>query len=401
MSVVAIVYHSFAHYREAIIRTLVEDGSHEYIFAADVADRAAADIEPTRMPAGAEFVHAPCRHVWRNVLVQRGLVRLALRKDIDCMIYFGNAAWPSTWLSAIVARLTGKRVLFWTHGWRVPDKGLKRRVRVLFYRLGHGLLLYGDRARDIAIDNGFSPENVYVIYNSLDYEQQRRLRGVVTNSDIESTKAALFDDPTRRQVIFSGRLITSKRVDLLIEALGLLRQDGQQYNLLIVGDGPCRDELKTRAKELGVSVKFYGACYQEDEIARLMMSSDVAVSPGPVGLSAMHAFGYRVPIVVSSNPEQNGPEWEAVEQGVNGYHFTENSPASLATAIRKCSELSRDVKSNPICSKVVDEFYNPTYQRLVIEAAVSNQPATQFPGRNPVGTFAGWLHRDIKKRDAA
>ncbi len=44
-------------------------------------------------------------------MIQRGLLLLTLRRDLFAIIYLGVALWPSTWLSAIVVRLTGKRVL--------------------------------------------------------------------------------------------------------------------------------------------------------------------------------------------------------------------------------------------------------------------------------------------------
>jgi glycosyltransferase involved in cell wall biosynthesis len=62
-------------------------------------------------------------------------------------------------------------------------------------------------------------------------------------------------------VLFSGTLQTRKRVDALIDAVRLLDQQGVALEVAIVGDGPEREALRTRAGDLvdrGV-VRFVGA----------------------------------------------------------------------------------------------------------------------------------------------
>ncbi|MEP6914825.1 MAG: glycosyltransferase [Acidobacteriota bacterium] len=63
------------------------------------------------------------------------------------------------------------------------------------------------------------------------------------------------------RVLFSGTLQTRKRVDALIDAVRMLDRDGIALEVAIVGDGPEREVLRTRAGDLvsrGV-VRFVGA----------------------------------------------------------------------------------------------------------------------------------------------
>src|SRR5258706_11361671 len=54
-------------------------------------------------------------------------------------------------------------------------------------------------------------------------------------------------------VAFQGRLVTTKGVSVLLEAAQILRQQGRSFELLIIGDGPERAQLKGLAKDLGLA----------------------------------------------------------------------------------------------------------------------------------------------------
>ena len=222
---VAVVYHFFAHYRAAIMQTLLASETIDYLLVSDL-DEPNNEIEAWQPPKD-RWRWSPCLKLGANLIWQKGLLRLATQPRTDVIIFLGNANYLSTWCSAALARLLGKRVLFWTHGWVRDERGLKRLVRNSFYRLAHGLLLYGNRARAIGLRNGFSQENLYVIYNSLNYPQQRKLRETIGRSRLTSIRSRFFNDPASPVMICTGRLNKLKRIDLLLEAMSLLRDEGR------------------------------------------------------------------------------------------------------------------------------------------------------------------------------
>lgn len=73
-------------------------------------------------------------------------------------------------------------------------------------------------------------------------------------------------------LIFIGRLTTVKRIDLLLEALALLKNKGKMYNLTLVGDGVERAKLAEKVQKLNLEeqVWFYGACYDGKVNAELI-----------------------------------------------------------------------------------------------------------------------------------
>jgi len=373
---VAVVYHFFPHYREPIMRELLDSDRYEFIAVGDRSDPTGGQIKTWETCPPQRFVYAPFRSLRYPIGLQRGLLRLAMRRDLHAIVYLGNAFWPCTWLSAIIARMAGKRVLFWTHGWTRRDRGLTRVLRRTFYRLGHGLLLYGHLAKMIGMDEGFSPERLYVAYNSLDYERQKEVRAAVTPENVQRRREELFPGSQRPMVICTTRLIPVRRLDQLLEAMGLLKTEGHEVDLLLVGDGPERAHLERLARDDGLSVRFFGACYDEKTIAELVMSANVSAAPGKVGLTAMHSLAFGTPVITHGDIAHQMPEWEAIIPGRTGDLFQRDSVTALAGVIRRWTT-SRypDESVRAACYAVIDRFYNPRFQRLVIERALEGKPA--------------------------
>lgn len=372
---VAIVYPFFAHYREPVLRELLDHGAHDYYLLADSIDRFSGIpvIDFSNQP---RFIPTPTRRVL-GFMWQSGLLGAALKGRYDCYIFLGNAAWPATWLAALLARVTGRRVFFWTHGWIRRDRPPLRWLRAIFYRIGHGLLLYGHHARTIALEQGFTPESVHVIYNSLNFDRQQQLRERITPAQVAAKQAELFADPRRPIVIATARLTLEKRFDLLIEAARILSTRNIAVNVLIVGNGPQRTLLEQQAQAGDVTVNFVGSCYEEESLALLFSCAAVTVSPGNVGLTCMHSLGYGVPVLTHDDPCEQMPEWEAITAGLTGGFFSKGDASSLADALVPWLCPSRDsVTQREHCVRTVRDAYHPAVQRRLIDAAVAGVSAT-------------------------
>ena len=50
---------------------------------------------------------------------------------------------------------------------------------------------------------------------------------------------------------------------------------------------------------------FYGACYDESKLGELIFNADLCVSPGNVGLTAVHSMGYGTPVITHNNFAQS------------------------------------------------------------------------------------------------
>ncbi len=279
-------------------------------------------------------------------------------------IFLGNPYIASTWLYAAIARLRGRRVLFWTHGWRNGAPNARERLRNLFYKLAHGLLLYGRRAEMIGKSMGFSPSSLHVIYNSLDYEQQRKVR---LRLERETKKR-----PSRLYFLCIARLTRTVRLDLAITALRILREkDRLQVPLVLIGDGPARDELVALAKTEGVEVSFLGELYDEEVIGEQIFHARAVVSPGKVGLTAMHALAYGVPVITHDRFAAQMPEFEAIAPGKTGDFFEAGNAHALALMLGKWVKIPRSRAERDAAVAIIEAKYTPERQVEAIECALA------------------------------
>jgi glycosyltransferase involved in cell wall biosynthesis len=116
--------------------------------------------------------------------------------------------------------------------------------------------------------------------------------------------ARLGLDPSLPVLLFCGKLIRLKRVDLLLDAVSVAGL-AQHVNILVVGDGELREELQARARGLGLEhVAFLGFLNQSEMPLAyvlgdlLCLLSDV---PETWGLVVNEALACGRPVMVSSH----------------------------------------------------------------------------------------------------
>lgn len=362
------------HYRAAVFQRLLASNRYRYVLCADNRGHHAGGIELWDAPADA-FEQCPFFTIG-PVVVQSGLLRMALRSDIDAVIILGAFHWPMNWIAAIAARMAGKPVYFWTHGWTHPERGLRAWLRNTFYRIGQGLLLYGPRARLIGMAQGFDPRRLHVIYNSLDYESHLSLRKPLDRHKAAAMRLQWFGSNTIPVVACCSRLTRTRRLDLLLHAAAQLQAEGHPVAVLLIGDGPERELLEKQARDLKVPVHFYGACYDERTLYELISACNATVAPGKVGLTAIQSLSFGTPVITHGTADHQMPESEAIIPGITGELFVEGSIDSLAAAIRRWTATSLPQESvRTECFTEIDRVWNPAYQVEAIERALDGLPA--------------------------
>ena len=309
--------------------------------------------------------------ILRNV--QKGEVTLWQKRvlknvfdNYDAFIVADDIRCLSTWIFLILCKLMGRKVYFWAHGWYGKESYAKRCVKKIFYSFPQGIFLYGNYAREVMIDNGFSPEMLWVIHNSLSYSKQKQIRATLIQTSVYKDRF-LNNDPV---LIFIGRLTAVKRLDMLIQAMARLKSRGKDCNLILVGSGPESENLRQCLMNCNLEdrVWLYGDCYDESVNAELIYNADLCVSPGNIGLTAVHVMTYGTPAITHDNYKLQMPEFEAIHEGITGGFYEYGSVDSLAETIGKWlnDKSGKRQEVRDACYNEIDTYWNPEYQFEII-----------------------------------
>ena len=298
-----------------------------------------------------------------------GALSLAYKRHIGAYILIGEPALLTTWILPWLIRLfhPTRKIIFWTHGWYGKEGKVKSLIKKLYFAPADTILTYGDRARNLMIDVGFEASKVYAIHNSLNHSEQVAIRKQIHPTSIYQDFFG-NNDPV---LLFIGRLTPVKQLDLIIEAVHLLREKALTFNIVFVGDGPEREKLESKVNELDLrnNVWFYGSCYDEKQNAELIYNADLCVAPGNIGLTAMHSLVFGTPALTHNDFKWQMPEFEAIKEGVTGCFFERNNVESLAESISKWFEENKDKRSDVrlACYKEIDENWTPEYELNVLK----------------------------------
>ena len=177
------------------------------------------------------------------------------------------------------------------------------------------------------VENGARPDKVTIVPNGVDAEAIAQAPTPVQSIDI----------------LFVGRLLAHKNVDLLIEAIALLRDAGTHRTCGIVGTGPERERLEELSKkyELVDAITFFGKVEDHSSVFGLMKAASVFVLPSVregYGMVVAEALCSGLPVITVDHPENEARE--LVEDGVTG-RICEPTAEALAAALASVLGSSR------------------------------------------------------------
>lgn len=306
------------------------------------------------------------RGQWR---VFNGISKIGFKKN-DVIICPGNIRYLSIWRLLLHNRIIKRyRIILWSHGAYGRESKLQYFLKKIFYRLSDHVFLYGNYAKDLFIKHHILDQNkMTVVWNSLDYDRQIIYRSKECNNIIREHFNNEF--PT---ILFIGRLTYEKKLDMLVEALHRLALRNEFYNCVFIGKGEAEDSIIQTSNSYCMKdrIWLYGSCYNDEEMFPLIKNADICVSPGNVGLTAIHVMTYGIPVISHDDYTHQGPEFEAIKEGVTGSFFKNDSIESLVECISNWlkNRPSKDVVSEN-CYRVIDNCYNPHAQVNIIKNAL-------------------------------
>lgn len=197
---------------------------------------------------------------------------------------------------------------------------------------------------------GLSPSEVQVIRLGVDEKRFRPNRAA--RKSIRST-LGLPDEAV--VIIYTGKVIPRKQVDVLLQAIGLLAKDFPMLRLLVVGyaEPDYLSRLKALALKLGIADRIiWHEAVSQFDLPAYFVTADIAVWPAEHSISFLEAMSCGLPLIVGNAPKSS----EEVQYN-NGLMFSMGDPKDLAEKIRKLLELPEVRISMGRASRVAIERY--------------------------------------------
>ena len=157
---------------------------------------------------------------------------------------------------------------------------------------------------------------------------QRKVLLAANGVDIAAIAAVTKKSKHTSDVIFAGRLLKNKNVDMLLHAVALVRDDMPNIQCIIVGDGPEKTNLRALSKKLELTgnVTFLPFQKEHSDVFGIIKASKVFVSASSregFGIVAVEANACGIPVLTLNHPDnatthlihpENGATFDSIEE---------------------------------------------------------------------------------------
>ncbi|HSQ27197.1 MAG TPA: glycosyltransferase family 4 protein [Anaerolineales bacterium] len=281
---------------------------------------------------------------------QKGLINWLENWQPDVLIAEANPRYLRTRNAVEWMHQRGRPVLGWGLG-APPIHGRianwRRQERKRFIQQYDGMIAYSQRGAEEYAALGIPTDRIFVALNAV---------------SPKPTQAFLERGPDfsgSPVVLFVGRLQARKRIDNLLLACASLLPE-KKPRLIVVGDGPAREEFEKMAQEVYPATQFTGALHGAELDAYFKMA-DLFVLPGTGGLAVQQAMSFGLPVIVAQG---DGTQDDLVRP-TNGWTIPSNDLEALQSSLNIALD---DVLS---LRKKGAESYRIVSQEINLERMVS------------------------------
>jgi glycosyltransferase involved in cell wall biosynthesis len=232
-------------------------------------------------------------------------------------------------LGIFLARILGLPAISTCHGFISNDLQLTlyNRLDRFILRFARKIIVVSEAIRSSLIKSGITESSISLIQNAVNGSYS--VESFTENRKAKREYCGITEDDF--VVGYVGRLSEEKGISYLIEAMSLLNKTGMPSKLLIIGEGPQRQELADLVKKTNIEENVIFTGFQND-IEYWLPSMDVFVLPSlteGTPMSLLEAMAYGIPAVASAV----GGVPQVIESGKSGILVPPGNPQDIKDAI--------------------------------------------------------------------
>jgi glycosyltransferase involved in cell wall biosynthesis len=163
---------------------------------------------------------------------------------------------------------------------------------------------------------------------------QRKLQTIANGVEVERFREAQPSLKNGESIVgFVGRLVPGKGVDILLRAAPRIFSRHPNSRFVLVGDGPCRQELQSLAAQLGIAARVLFAGVRED-MPQVYGSIDLLVLPSlceAMPMCVLEAMAAGKPVIAT----RVGAVPQLIDQDQTGLLIEPGDVAGLSAAVLK------------------------------------------------------------------
>jgi glycosyltransferase involved in cell wall biosynthesis len=262
-----------------------------------------------------------------------------LRGNYDLIVKCvnGRFALPIAYLAA---RLRHRPFILWTGIWsriRTPFHSLFFPAIHYIYRHADAIMVYGEHVKSYLVTEGVRPERIFVAPHAIDNGSYSR---IVPEAERLEIRQLLGIPQDKKVILYLGRLVTAKGVNILIESLAKVRPTDAV--LVIAGKGPEKGALEdlVARHELAGLVRFAGyipiekaTAYYSLAYVLVLPSISTATFREPWGLVVNEAMNQGVPVIATD--AVGAAAGGLLQDNVNGFVVPEQDVSELAQSLKR------------------------------------------------------------------
>jgi glycosyltransferase involved in cell wall biosynthesis len=241
---------------------------------------------------------------------------------------------PTTQLAFLISKLLRKKIILWSEATEKAQRFLGKVIlplRKFIAKRVDAIVVPGTETKRLYLKLGVNEEKIFIAPNIVDNEYyinnckkyRRQKRKIKKKFGLENKKV----------ILYVGQLVERKGIAYLIRAYKKLKKEEMNIGLVIVGDGPQKQELKEKSKNIK-DIYFVGWVSEEDKL-KYYSIADLFVLPtlqDVWGLVINEAMACSLPIIATNAA---GCAVDLIKSRENGFIVKEANINQLYLAMKE------------------------------------------------------------------